>query len=270
MFSIEQFSAPQKETPHRLLLSYAQTSPLGIPTLNISTPSCCICYESLILSGQVAKSGLQVPRTLNMSRTCNSVATVRRSSWTDPPEGWSPPEHPTEWATNWNLLGCEYHPKLGVHGSDMDWHLTGSMKDEITEPHSIGDSSLKRLPNHHLYDILRSSNSHFVAGPNSKVRYRFLVGDWAEPLWKIWTSLGMMRFPIYGKTCSKPATRFKLNCERIGWKERRQQKNKDSLAELVQSHGTSLTQLRPPPEGENQCVTKFFLVLHTHSSSRLG
>ena len=46
---------------------------------------------------QVAKSGLQVPRTLKMSRTCNSVATVRRSSWLT-----------AEWATNWSMLGCEY------------------------------------------------------------------------------------------------------------------------------------------------------------------
>jgi hypothetical protein len=35
-----------------------------------------------------------------------------------------------------------------------------------------------------------------------------LVGGWALPLWKIWKSVGMMTFPIYGicKTCSKPPT----------------------------------------------------------------
>ena len=29
--------------------------------------------------------------------------------------------------------------------------------------------------------------------------YIYLVGGWALPLWKIWKSVGMMTFPIYGK-----------------------------------------------------------------------
>ena len=34
-----------------------------------------------------------------------------------------------------------------------------------------------------------------------------LAGWWFQPLWKIWTSIGMMKFQIYGKigqSCSKP------------------------------------------------------------------
>ena len=36
-----------------------------------------------------------------------------------------------------------------------------------------------------------------------------LSGWWLQSLWKIWKSIGMMSFPIYGKiihSCSKPAT----------------------------------------------------------------
>ena len=32
----------------------------------------------------------------------------------------------------------------------------------------------------------------------------FLVGGWTLPLWKIWKSIGMMTFPIYGKVKNVP------------------------------------------------------------------
>ena len=46
---------------------------------------------------------------------------------------------------------------------------------------------------------------------NSQKLPPWYPGWWFEPLWKIWTSIGMMRFPIYGKIkfmATKPPTRI--------------------------------------------------------------
>ena len=43
-------------------------------------------------------------------------------------------------------------------------------------------------------------------------RYRWLVGGPGPPLWKIWKSIGMMRFPIYGKIKNVPNHQPEMGC----------------------------------------------------------
>ena len=54
--------------------------------------------------------------------------------------------------------------------------------------------------------ILGSWNSHWLLLSYLRESTSYW---WFEPLWKIWKSVGMMTFPIYGK-CAKPPTRHPL------------------------------------------------------------
>ena len=84
---------------------------------------------------------------------------------------------------------------IGFLGSDMFWYSDSGFA--CTFVHCCG-SSLRYLRHLQLGEV---RNSNFF----------FLVGGWATPLKNMISSIGMMRFPIYGKMpkmATKPPTSF--------------------------------------------------------------
>ena len=123
---------------------------------------------------------------------------------------------PTGWWLTWKNMSSSLGMIIAIIPNR--WNKTNQCSKPPTSPDSIGKSSYftitwivrprGRFSSNKTHDFQAS-------GDQWGANLEFHQNPWSEtclvvdlPLRKIWTSIGMMTFPIYGKTCSKPPTSY--------------------------------------------------------------